>query len=136
MADVAPVRVPSCSDAEVGGLRSVLAGHLDCEQLTARRRFLTSLLALLSAPVWLMAVWPHLLEGPDRRFLLYLFGFLLALCAWAVVEEWRATSRLHRSLTEVAEATDGTVEETVLGACLPAAPAEAGSSLVRGARLP
>ncbi len=129
MADVAPVRVPSCSDAEIGGLRSVLAGHLECEQLTGRRRFLTSLLALLSAPVWLMAVWPHLLEGPDRRFLLYLFGFLLALCAWAVVEEWRATSRLRRSLTDV-------TEEPVHGACVPAVPASSGSSRAPGERLP
>lgn len=132
MADVAPVRGPSCSDAETGGLRSVLASHLECEQLTARRRFLTSLLALLSAPVWLMAIWPRLLEGPDRRFLLYLFGFLLALCAFAVVEEWRATSRLRRGLSEVTEATGGPVP----GERVYAAPVEASSSRVRGERLP
>ena len=132
MADVAYFRVPSSSEAESGHLRSVLAGHLECEQLTARRRLLTSLVALLSAPVWAMAVWPQLLEGPDRSFLLYLFGFLLATSAWAVVEERRATSRLEWSLTEVTEATD----EPGLGACLPAAPPEASSSQARGERLP
>jgi hypothetical protein len=79
-----------------------------------------------------MAVWPQLLEGPDRRFLLYLFGFLLALCAWAVVEEWRATGRLRRTLAEVADASD----EPVPGASVPAVPAEAPASQVRGKRLP
>lgn len=98
MADVACLRASSCSDAESARQRSVLAGHLECEQLAARRRFLTTLLALLSAPVWAMAFWPRLLEGPDRRFLLYLFGFLLAQCCWAVLEEWRAIGQLRKAL--------------------------------------
>jgi hypothetical protein len=98
MADVVCLRLSSCSDAESARQRSVLAGHLECEQLTARRRFLSSLLALLSAPVWVMAVWPRLLDGPDRRFLLYLFGFLLVLSIGAVIEEWRAIGRLRKEL--------------------------------------
>mgnify|MGYP001055417037 CR=1 FL=1 len=101
MADVVCLRASSCSDAESARQRSVLAGHLECEQRAARRRFLTTLLALLSAPVWAMALWPRLLEGPDRRFLLVLFGFLLALCFWAVVEEWRAIGRLRKALAWV-----------------------------------
>jgi len=100
VAGVAYFRVPYCPDGESDRLRAVLADHLKCEQLTARRRLLTSLLALLSAPVWLMAVWPRLLEGPDRRFMLYLFGFLLAISLGAVIEEWRATRRLRQWLEE------------------------------------
>ena len=98
MADVVCLRVPPRSDADSGRLRSVLDGQLKCEQLAARRRFLTTLLALLSAPVWAIAFWPRLLEGPDRRFLLYLFGFLLVLSCWAAIEEWRASNRLRRLL--------------------------------------
>ena len=132
MPDVVCFRVPPPSADDASSVQPILAGHLDCERLAARRQLLTTLLALLSAPVWAMAVWPQLLEGPDRRFLLYLFGFLLALCAWAVVEEWRATGRLRRSLAEVADASD----EPVPGASVPAVPAEAPASQVRGKRLP
>jgi hypothetical protein len=106
MADVVCLRASSCSDAESARQRSVLAGHLECEQRAARRRFLTTLLALLSAPVWAMALWPRLLEGPDRRFLLVLFGFLLALCCWAVIEEWRANHRLRWLLERASEGPD------------------------------
>lgn len=103
MAGVAFVRGPFGSDADGGRLQSLVDRQFRCEQLAARRRLLTSLLALLSAPVWAMALWPRLLEGPDRRFLLYLFGFLLALCCWAVIEEWRAIQRLQRRLAEVGD---------------------------------
>jgi len=113
MADVAFFRAPSCSDGESVRQRSVLAGHLKCEQLTARRRFLTSLLALMSAPVWVMAVWPQLLQGPDRRFLLYLFGFLLVLSCWAVLEEWRAANRLQHVLQEATSAADWSGRDTL-----------------------
>jgi hypothetical protein len=113
MADVACFRAPSCSDGESVRQRSLLAGHLKCEQLTARRRFLTSLLALMSAPVWAMAVWPQLLQGPDRRFLLYLFGFLLVLSFWAVLEEWRAANRLRKSLEEAPSAADRSGPDTL-----------------------
>lgn len=106
MADVVCLRVPSCSDADGVRLRSVLNGQLECEQLAARRRFLTTLLALLSAPVWAMALWPRLLEGPDRHFLLSLFGFLLAMCCWALLEEWRAGHRLRRLVDGAAEGSD------------------------------
>lgn len=106
MADVVCLRVPPCTDADSGRLRSVLDGQLKCEQLAARRRFLTTLLALLSAPVWAMAFWPRLLEGPDRRFLLYLFGFLLALWCWAAVEEWRASHRFRWLLERASEGLD------------------------------
>ncbi len=94
--DTAPLRPRG------GGGGRALADHLACEQLTSRRRFLTSVLALLSAPVWAMALWPQLLVGPDRRFLLYLFGFLLASSAWAAVEERRAVRRLRRTLADCA----------------------------------
>jgi len=106
MADVAFVRGPVGSDADSGRLQSLVDGQLRCEQLATRRRLLTSLLALLSAPVWAMAVWPQLVEGPDRRFLLYLFGFLLVLSCWAAIEEWRASNRL-RWLLERASAASG-----------------------------
>jgi len=106
MADVVCLRVPPCSDADSGRLRSVLDGQLKCEQLAARRRFLTTLLALLSAPVWAMAFWPRLLEGPDRRFLLYLCGFLLVLSIGALIEEWRASHRLRWLLERASEDPD------------------------------
>jgi hypothetical protein len=107
MTDVVRLRTSSGSDAESARQHAVLAGHLECEQLAARRRFLTSLLALLSAPVWAMAIWPRLLEGPDRRFLLYMFGFLLVMSAWSLLEEWRAVRRLRQSLDAAAVSTDG-----------------------------
>ncbi len=101
-------QIPPYTEAATDRLRSVLADHLKCEQLTARRRLLTSLLALLSAPVWLAAMWPQLLAGPDRRFLLYLFGFLLVLSSWAVIEEWRTAVRLRRILAVGTATADGT----------------------------
>ncbi|HOC42812.1 MAG TPA: hypothetical protein PKJ99_07295 [Thermoanaerobaculales bacterium] len=100
MADLVLTRFPARPDDEVGPEPSLLDRHLRCEQLTARRRLLTSLLALLSAPVWAMAAWPRLLADTDRRFLLYLFAFLLATAGWAAVEEWWATARLRRALDE------------------------------------
>ena len=95
MVDVAFLHAPARSDDESARLQEALAGHLECEQLTARRRFLTSLLALMSVPVWAMAFWPRLLQGPDRSFILYLFGALLLLTAGAALEEWRASHRLR-----------------------------------------
>jgi hypothetical protein len=93
MAGVSSLRIPSRFDDDGAHQQSMLERHLKCELPSARRRLLSSLLALLSAPVRAMAVWPQLLADTDRRSLLYLFRFLLVLSCRAVVDARSATSR-------------------------------------------
>ena len=79
-------------------LRTTISQVTDLERQTDRRRFLAGILIVLAVPVWLLALWPHLLPEGDRRFLLLLFGGVLAILLLVLALEWRAAHRLRASL--------------------------------------
>jgi len=59
-------------------LRKVLTAHFHFERLRQARRYFITVLALLGAALWLLAVWPGVVSKETRSIGLQLWGFCMA----------------------------------------------------------
>jgi hypothetical protein len=85
------------SESSVGDrLAGVIDVHLALDEARQERTRRVHLMALLSGPLAVLALWPELFSEIGRRAVLTFWAFSALAAGWALLTEWRLGRRAGR----------------------------------------
>ena len=91
-------RIDKTRDPDGSQLHVILGAQLRCERMGKARSFLTHLLAITGAVIWLATLWPSLVGREVVNFALAAFGGFFILALGIIIEEIAWCIRLRRAL--------------------------------------